>query len=1112
MDFATARRDSLVRYLRQHVSGEVRFDDTSRRLYSTDASHYQIQPLGVVLPKTADDLTVTVQIAADLNVPITARGGGTSLSGQSIGPGIVIDCSKYLNAVGEVDVTNRRVRVQPGVVLDHLNRELARYGLMFGPDVATASRATLGGMIGNNSAGARSVIYKQTVDHVRSLTAVLSDGTRTEFGPLSAAEYERKLELRTREGDAYRAAGTAVRENAAEIDARYPKIIRKVSGYNLAGSRWVRVRSFRLLVGSEGTLAVVAEAELALVPRPKHRGLLVPQFESLQAALDALHACLELGPSAVELMDRMLIDLARNQRSLKDTMAAVRGRPEALLMVEFSSDDAADVSYRVHELERRLTGVAGLTTSVPALDAATRDPLWALRSSAVPLLYGMPGDAKPVTFCEDAAVSPERLPEFAARFREIFHRHGTDGAFYGHASVGCLHIRPVLNIHEETGVVTMRKIMEDVTDLVLSFNGSLSGEHGDGLVRSEWNRKMFGPVVYEAFRQVKRGFDPGNVLNPGKIVDAPAMEENMRVPPGKMPATDPPTVLDYEKQGGFFRSIELCNGAGVCRKTQGGAMCPSYRATKDEQDTTRARANALRLALTDENPPKSRHAPIAQRWIMEVMDLCLSCKACKAECPSNVDVAKLKAEFLQAYYARRARPLGHLVAKHIHRLSPLAARFAGTNNWFARRRWVRGMMEGMAGIDRRRSLPEWHRDHFRKWFWSRRAGGVSPPSAKRVVLLDDCFTTYQEPQIGRAAVTLLERAGFSVELANVCCGRAMLSKGFLTDARKLARDGIARLDRFASAGGADSGTGAELHHGAGRRVAGAGARRRREARGRRCGDGRGLAGPAGARQRTVARRSAACGRGATSPALSPEGTRRLEGNDGRAEVGQRPERDGAGRRLLRDGGRVRVREGALRHQREDREPGAGARGDREPGRDPDRDRHLLPAPDPRPHRPRRASPPRSTRGCGRLARIALRLRRRLRRILNPLDLREPPCESLPAPTRSARSIAPQLPSCGCLVVWLPGLSPSGRSGAIVPAGGMIASSPPTSTSRSAPRPAESIPGGRGGAIVPGGGTTAAPSRKSTYSTPMREFMFFTAEVGRRSIESSPSDCAETRSR
>lgn len=832
-DFAAARLDSLVRYLRRHISGEVRFDDAARHLYATDASHYQVRPLGVVLPKSAADLTATVQIAADLNVPITARGGGTSLSGQSIGPGIVIDCSKYLNAIGEVDVTARRVRVQPGVVLDHLNRALSPHGLMFGPDVATANRATLGGMIGNNSAGARSVVYRQTVDHVRALSVVLSDGSRAEFAPLTPTEYERKLELRTREGDAYRAAHAVAADCGPEIVARTPKIVRKVSGYNLLslverGSVECGARSAErgteneepgfgsaaprsalrapslvpLLVGSEGTLAVVAEAELALVPKPKHRGLLVPQFATLRAALDALQACLELAPSAVELMDRMLIDLARTQRSLKDTMAAVRGKPEALLMVEFSGDDAAEVSYRVHELDRRLTGVHGLIASVPALEPELRDPLWALRSSAVPLLYGMPGDAKPVTFCEDAAVEPERLPEFAARFRDIFHKHGTDGAFYGHASVGCLHIRPVLNLHEASGVRAMRAIMEDVTDLVLEFGGSLSGEHGDGLVRSEWNRKMFGPVVYEAFRRVKRGFDPGNVLNPGKVVDAPAMEENLRVPPGSAPA-DPPTVFDYSKQGGFFRSIELCNGAGVCRKTQGGAMCPSYRATLDEHDTTRARANALRVALMGAGahprpePAPARGGPLEQRWIAEVMNLCLSCKACKSECPSNVDVAKLKAEFLQAYYAKRARPVGHLLLKHIHRLAPWAARFAGANNWLARRSWFRRALEGVAGIDRRRSLPEWHRDHFRRWFARTRS---AERGTRSVVLLDDCFTTFQEPHIGRAAVRVLERAGFTVELAGVCCGRAQLSKGFLTDARKLAQEGIAKLDRFAAAG------------------------------------------------------------------------------------------------------------------------------------------------------------------------------------------------------------------------------------------------------------------------------------------------------------------------
>ena len=807
-DFAAVRRDSLVGYLRRHVAGEVRFDDISRRLYATDASHYQVQPLGVVIPKTTEDLTVTVQIASELGIPITARGAGTSLSGQAIGPGVVIDCSKYLNRIGSVDVSGHRVRVQPGVVLEQLNREVAPFGLMFGPEVATASRATLGGMIGNNSAGSRSIINGRTVDHVHSLSAILSDGSRAEFGSLTSAEHERKRELRTREGDAYRAADRAVRENEAEIVARTPKIQRKVSGYNLlallAGdrsqepgdkksapvSRLLSPGLVPLLVGSEGTLALIAEAELNLIPRPKHRGLLVPQFSSLAAALDALDACLELGPSAVELLDRMLIDLARAQRSLKNTMAAIRGQPEAIFMVEFSSDDATDVSYRVYELERRLRGIPGLIAAVPALDAETRDPLWSLREAALPLLFGMVGDRKPVTFVEDCAVEPERLPEFAARFRETLLRHGTDGAFYGHASVGCLHIRPVLNLHDPSDVIKMRSIMNDITDLVLSFGGSLSGEHGDGMVRSEWNRKMFGPVMYEAFRQVKRGFDPANVLNPGKVVDGPAMEENFRVPPGR-PLPEVLTAFDYSAQGGFFRSIELCNGVGVCRKTQGGAMCPSYRATRDEKDTTRARANALRIS--------SMSGRSGERWVAEVMDLCLSCKACKSECPSNVDMAKLKAEFLNAYYATRMRPLGHLLVKNVHTLSPLAANWAGFGNWLARRPWVRRAMESMAGFDRRRSLPELHRDHFRRWF-ARSSPARRVSKGKSVVLLDDCFTTFQEPQIGRAAVELLERAGHQVELAGICCGRAMISKGFLKDARRLAREGIAKLDRYVIAG------------------------------------------------------------------------------------------------------------------------------------------------------------------------------------------------------------------------------------------------------------------------------------------------------------------------
>ncbi|MCE9529670.1 MAG: FAD-binding oxidoreductase, partial [Planctomycetes bacterium] len=653
-DFHEQKRAAIIGALRRHIAGEVRFDPTSCRLYSTDASIYQIAPLGVVIPKTPDDLTAIVQIAAETETPLVPRGGGTSLSGQSIGPGIVVDCSKYLNNIGPIDVSARKVTVQPGVVLDQFNRALAVHGLQFGPDVSTASRATLGGMIGNNSAGSRSIVYGKTIDHVLSIKSILADGSTATFGSCTPTEWKRKAERSTLEGRIHRDSQRITEQNDAEIVKRFPHILRRVSGYNLLDFLETGLRKpdtgqslVPLLVGSEGTLAVIAEAEVNLVQRPKSRGLLVPHFDSLAAALDVLDLCLTLNPSAVELMDTMLIDLARTQRSLKGVMAAIHGRPAALLMVEFSGDSAAEVSARVHDLERRLQGKPGITALVPALEPSLRDPLWNMRRAAVPLLLGIPGERKPVAFVEDCAVNPARLPEFARLFREILRAHGTDGAFYGHASVGCLHIRPLLNLKDVQDVRRMRAISEDVTDLVLEFGGSLSGEHGDGLARGEWNKKMFGPTVYEAFRQIKRLFDPRNLLNPGKVVDSPAMTENLRYGPGYDPQPVA-TVLDYSNQEGFFHSIELCNGSGVCRKTQGGAMCPSFRATRDERDSTRGRANALRMTLSpsgDEN-----REPLAERWLMEVMDLCLSCKACKAECPSNVDVAKLTAEFQHAYY------------------------------------------------------------------------------------------------------------------------------------------------------------------------------------------------------------------------------------------------------------------------------------------------------------------------------------------------------------------------------------------------------------------------------------------------------------------------------
>ena len=793
LDFRAEKLAHLVGHLRKHVDGEVRFDDTTRRLYSTDASIYQVMPTGVVLPRTEQALIAALQICLETHTPVVARGAGTSLSGQSVGPGVVIDCSRYLNAIGPFDPVGRTVRVQPGVVLDQLNRHLAAHDLQFGPDVATANRATVGGMVGNNSAGARSVVYGMTAHHVRSLSAILTDGNVADFRDLSAADWDRKTSGQSLEALAYRTVEGVLTANRDEIRRRFPNIVRRVSGYNLAdcGSPPRRHSLIPLLVGSEGTLAFTTGAELSLVPRPKYRGLLVPHFNSLRAALDAVAACLEYRPSAVELIDSLLLTLARKQRSLKNTMAAVEGQPAALLMVEFSGDDEGEVRSRVSRLRDRLREVPGLTAAVPALDPALRDPLWHMRSAAAPLVYGIPGDRKPIAFVEDCAVDPARMPEFATRFRELLSRHGTDGAFYGHASVGCLHIRPMLDLKDPADVTRMRRITEEVTGLVREFGGSLSGEHGDGLARSEWNKVLFGPQVYEAFRQVKRAFDPDDLFNPGKVVDAPAMTESLRYGQNYRPI-ELPLALDYERQEGFFRSIELCNGAGVCRKTQGGAMCPSFRATRDERDSTRARANALRLAVTGQGERATAVSPLAERWLFEVMDLCLGCKACKAECPSNVDVAKLKAEFQAAYYAEHRRPVGHRLMARVHRLNRLGSAVAPFANWMNRRRLARWALEALTGIDRRRPLPEFHWNDLRHWF--RRRTRPGRPGRGRVIVFDDCFSTFNEPNVGRAAVEVLERAGYSVELANpLCCGRALISKGYLSEARRLARDQLPGL-------------------------------------------------------------------------------------------------------------------------------------------------------------------------------------------------------------------------------------------------------------------------------------------------------------------------------
>lgn len=802
LDFSKYKRKMLQEHLPRHIEGEVRFDGGSCQLYSTDASIYQITPLGVVIPKTTEDLRVIVQMTTEMRIPIVPRGGGTSLSGQSIGAGIVIDCSKYLNKIIDIDPVLQTALVQPGVVLDQLNRAGNAHGLQFGPDVATATRANLGGMIGNNSAGAHSILHGKTIDHVRRLRVLLHNGKATDFGPLTLEQWFDREMFSSVDGKLFRSVRQVVTETEQDIRGRYPKILRRVSGYNLDAfvDRFVpqgnlQQKKFglhQLIVGSEGTLGVIQEAELRMVSRPRHIGLLIPHFATLSAAVNAVLICLEHYPAAIELLDRMLIDLARGNLELQRTMSAIQGRPAALLMVEMYGDSELEVRHKIDSLKRRLQSASGVTAVVEAVNADQRVPLWNLRSASMPLLLGMAGDRKPVTFVEDTAVAPEHLPEFVARFQEILRRHGTHGCFYGHASVGCLHIRPVLNLKDLADILRMRQITEDVTDLVLSFNGSLSGEHGDGLARSEWNRKMFGEKVYHAFSRVKEAFDPHNLFNPGKIVNGPPMTENLRYG-HQYRNTEPVTLFDYSKQEGFARSIELCNGSGVCRRLDDGKMCPSYRATRDEKDSTRGRANALRLALTN------RHAvrELRGKWIHEVLDLCLMCKACKSECPSNVDMSRLKAEVLNIHYQGRLRPIAHWVLSYLPQLLSLSSKIPDLINRLNQNPYMRWVLEKVGGIDRRRSLPKLAGQNFRSWF-SQHNPAQSAGKHGKVVLLDDCFTTFQEPAIGIAAVHVLEAAGYSVELAGItCCGRPKLSKGMLPEVRNLIIKQIARLVRFA---------------------------------------------------------------------------------------------------------------------------------------------------------------------------------------------------------------------------------------------------------------------------------------------------------------------------
>ncbi len=825
--------------LEGRFTGEVRCDRLSRALYSTDASVYQIVPLGVLLPRTEADVRAALDVCRTFRVPLTARGGGTSQAGQCIGPGLVLDCSKYLNAILEVNPAERWAWVQPGCVLDDLNLAVKKHGLHFAPDISTSNRATLGGMVANNSSGTHSVIHGKTIDHVLELKVLLADGTTAHLRPLDDAELRATCARPGLEGEAYRAVRRLAAEHAGEIARRYPTILRRVGGYNLdlfvpRATRNGTPTPFNLaglFVGSEGTLGLTLEVKVKLIELPRAKGLLAIHFTELLDALAATPAILEHGPAAVEVIDRYVLDSTRLNPEASRLRDFIQGDPGAILLVELYADRPEDLPPRLDALEADLQRRGHGYHVHRTTDNVAQGRIWKLRKAALGLSMAEKGDAKAISFVEDTAVAPGRLRDYIAEFLQVIARHGTTAGVYAHASVGCLHVRPVIDLKTVEGVRRFEAIAGAVADLVLKYGGALSGEHGDGLVRSPFQEKMFGPALYGAFRAIKRTLDPLNLLNPGKIVDAPPLASSLRFGPAYV-TPDVPTTFDFGADGGVVRSAELCAGVGECRKKRDGTMCPSYQATRDEQYSTRGRANALRLALTGQLGLNGLTDP----RLFDVLGLCLECKACKGECPTNVDMARLKAEFLHQYYRENGLPWRNRVFGNVAAVARWGAKLAPLSNWLMRSRPMRWLNEKLLGIDSRRVPPAFARqtfvDRYLQW-WLEDKPLVTE---RRVLLLADTFTNYHEPWIGMAAAKSLYQLGHYPSLAYPgeliaqevdtlvrvisheidlnydaleaikgapglrCCGRPLISNGMLTQAVEHAEHNVDRLYPAAARG------------------------------------------------------------------------------------------------------------------------------------------------------------------------------------------------------------------------------------------------------------------------------------------------------------------------
>ena len=796
---AMARNQAFEAALAREMKGEVRFDTFTRGRYATDASIYQIMPMGVAFPESAEDVAAALSVARAHDVPVIARGGGTSQNGQPIGTGLILDMSRAFEGVIHYDRDGQTITVRPGTVLERINSRLRADGLFFPVEPSTASRCTIGGMCGNNSSGARSLRYGKTVDNVLAIEGLLADGT-----PLSLTRNGLPADGSPRARALMEAMQALARRNAEEIERLFPKVQRRVGGYNLDELLRPTANPAGLLVGSEGTLAISIAITLKLSSLPAHRVMGVCHFPDFRSAMETTQHLVALNPVAVELVDNNVLVLGADIPMFVKTLGDItRGTPNCLLLVEFAGDDMDSLRRDLKRLDQCMADHGFADAVVEVIEPHRQKSVWDVREACLNIMMSMKGDGKPVSFIEDCAVPLEHLADYTDAVTAVFERHGTRGTWYAHASVGCLHVRPILNMKEEDGVRKMRAIAEETADLVRKFKGSYSGEHGDGISRSEFVEPLFGSTLTRAFEEVKDSFDPDNRLNPGKIVRPYRMDDRslMRFKPGYAVTQPVKTALDWSDWGGLGGAVEMCNNNGTCRKMQGGTMCPSYRATRDEAHLTRGRANTLRLAISGQLGPDAFTSP----EMKQTMDLCVSCKGCKRDCPTGVDMARMKIEFLHHYHAKHGLPWREWLIGHLPRYAPFAHHLAPVLNLRDRIPALARLSEKMLGFAARRSLPKWRKP----WRPSTPSGPASAVKGdgRDLVLFGDTFNRYFEAENLQAAERVLKAAGYRLHIAQVpgsarpmCCGRTYLASGQTEAARAEMRRSLAALRPYVEAG------------------------------------------------------------------------------------------------------------------------------------------------------------------------------------------------------------------------------------------------------------------------------------------------------------------------